>query len=142
MSHTVRRDKQGRIWMLVGNAPADPEPEDPLTCGIVSPDHARGRIDVKRERHVSVDEVLDGMLGIRPTMDKLMRDIRIRTAKQLLERSHQKAYVFYSQAKDFYILKFISDHEDDDHELAKTLAPEINRIIHDDDEYFRLYEVI
>jgi len=75
-------------------------------------------------------------------MDKLMRDIRIRTAKGLLERSHQKAYVFYSQAKDFYFLQFISDLEDDDHELAKTLAPEINRIIHDDDEYFRLYEVI
>ena len=142
MSHTVKQDKHGRVWMLVGNAPAAPEPEDPLTCGIVSPDHALGRIDVKRERHMSAEELLDGMLGIRPTMDKLMSDIRTRTAKGLLERSHQKAYVFYSQAKDFYFLQFISDLEDDDHELAKTLAPEINRIIHDDDEYFRLYEVI
>ena len=142
MSHTTKRDRHGRIWMLVGSAPPEPEPEDPLTYGIVSPDHAIGRVDVKRDRHVSADEVLDGMLGIRPTMDKLMRDIRTRTAKSLLERSHQKAYVFYSQKKDFYFLQFISDLEDDDHELAKTLAPEINRIIHDDDEYFRLYEVI
>lgn len=142
MSHTTKRDRHGRIWMLVGNAPPYPEPEDPLTYGIVSPDHDLGRIDVKRERHVSAEEILDGILSLRPTMDKLMRDIRIRTAKSLLERSHQKAYVFYSQKMDFYFLKFISDLEDDDHELAKTLAPEINMIIHKDDEYFRLYEVI
>lgn len=142
MSCTLKVDPSGQVWMLVGRQKAVSDPADPLTFGFSDPNHDRGMADIKGSRHCGVEEVLDGIMSVRPTLDKLMNDIRIRTAKQLLERSFNKAYVYESNRSGQYYLRFISDLEDDDHELAKTLQPEIDRILKYDDEYFKLYEVV
>jgi hypothetical protein len=128
--------------MLIGQQKVVGDPADPMTFGFGDPNHDRGMADIRGQRHCGVEEILDGIMSVRPTLDKLMNDIRIRTARQLLERSFQKAYVYRTVSTDQYYLRFISDHEDDDHELAKTLQKEINRILHDDDEYLKLYEVV
>jgi hypothetical protein len=142
MSATIKVDPAGGVWMLIGRQKAASDPADPLLYGFSDPNHDRGMINLANQRHCGVEELLDGIMSVRPVMDKLMNDIRIRTAKQLLERSFQKAYVYQSNRSGQYYLRFISDHEDDDHELAKTLQPEIDRILKDDDEYFKLYEVV
>jgi hypothetical protein len=126
---TLKTDERGRVWMLVSNPLPHPRKND----------HARG---LRRDRHVSVEELLDDTMSLPGIMGRLMSDIRMRTAQSLLQRSCSgKAFIMRS-SQGVYSLQFVSDHPDDDHELAKCLAREIDKIISEDDDWLRLYQVI
>lgn len=126
-------DNRGRIWKLVGqikNGKTEPSDDDGLpTFHFFSP-----------EKFYSAEDGLADTFRTTGLFERLMNDIRQRTARQLLIRSSNKAIIVRVQNQ--YRLAFMSDHADDDHELAKTLAPEIDRLVESDDDLRNTYQVI
>jgi len=126
-------DTRGRIWKLVGQvANGKTEPLDDMglpTFHFFSP-----------ERHYSAEDGLLDTFRTTGVFERIMNDIRQRTARKLLMRSSNKAIIVRVENK--YRLAFISDHADDDHELAQTLAPEIDRLVESDDDIRNSYQVV
>lgn len=132
-----RKDKHGRTWMLWREAPRPSRFEsDPLTDGLDDYREAFAKTP-----HVGVGRLLDDTLDARNQWDRVMTNIRMRTARALLDRSCRGA-AFVMTVGGEHRLVFVSDHADDDHELAVLLRPEIDRLLEEDEEYRRMYEFI
>lgn len=135
-----RKDKHGRTWMLWRDAPAPAAvgpAHDPLTDGL---DGYRERFAAAE--HYGVERLLDDTLAVRtPFWDRLMRDVRTRAARALLDRSGDgRAFVMTVGGE--HRLVFVSDHADDDHELAVLLRAEIDRLLKEEPEYRSAYQYV
>ena len=122
-------DKRGRVWMLWKEA-GTPNPNTLSNLG-------RG---LPRDRHIGPEELLDSHLGLPFFMGRVVADIRMRTARSLLERSGD-GRAFVMDHKGELSLMFVSDTVCDDHHLARLLRPEIGRLL-EGDEYRGLFQYV